>query len=542
MFLSREPAPGEVMRMVGQYASAVLTSSLRRALRRGSARRHASTAASDPWTLASVVDMEAYPLLDPGAVQAVVADSQQRLLAEGFCVLRRFVRPAAVAAAVQEVRRREDACFVHARRVNMFGETPAAQSSLPASSLSRLASPDMYGVVARDELSTHGPLQTLYASPAVAAFAASMAGCGQLHTMDDELAGCTAEILHEGQARSWQLAAGKGLVAVLMLQRPNAGGLPLVLPNAVSMMQQAGPLDEVVVLSAEDDGDGGNTAAVEAVRTVVQGAQVEREAADAGIPMSWVQVYVRRFVDTYHKMRVRTADTGSTQAQTDTNSHTDTRTHACVRARAHTHTFTQVMEDMDPEAGAVYHKKGPLAVQQLALSEGDVLLLTPHAALFRFSLVLGGQALLTSTFRWERAAQQKLGGNERKRLFGRKKAGALPLRTSTFAPRSKPLPSETRNGQVTEGRYVMMVSEEDGELREIAADGDLMELLDGMQELPHDGMDDDAEISLKELLAKIGGSKDSAGEFMSREDGLGTDAKGLEDMLRELAKAREKKR
>ena len=89
----------------------------------------------------------------------------------------------------------------------------------------------------------------------------------------------------------------------------------------------------------------------------------------------------------------------------------------------------------------------------------------------------------------------------------------------------------------------MMVSEEDGELREIAADGDLMELLDGMQELPHDGMDDDAEISLKELLAKIrGGSEDSAGEFMSREDGLGTDAKGLEDMLRELAKAREKKR
>ena len=90
------------------------------------------------------------------------------------------------------------------------------------------------------------------------------------------------------------------------------------------MMQQAGPLDEVVVLGAEDDGDGGNTAAVEAVRTVVQGAQVEREAADAGIPMSWVQVYVRRFVDTYHKMRVRTADTESTQAQTDTNSHTNT--------------------------------------------------------------------------------------------------------------------------------------------------------------------------------------------------------------------------
>ena len=88
----------------------------------------------------------------------------------------------------------------------------------------------------------------------------------------------------------------------------------------------------------------------------------------------------------------------------------------------------------------------------------------------------------------------------------------------------------------------MMVSEEDGELREIAADGDLMELLDGMQELPHDGMDDDAENSLKELLAKIGGSEDSAGEFMLREDGLGTDAKGLEDMLRELAEAREKKR
>ena len=103
--------------------------------------------ASPPWALESVVDLDAFPLHDPASAQAqaVIAGCQQRMRADGYCVLRRFLRPAAAAAAVDEVRGREDACFVQSRRVNMWGENPQLHGNLPPASLRRMSAPDMYG-------------------------------------------------------------------------------------------------------------------------------------------------------------------------------------------------------------------------------------------------------------------------------------------------------------------------------------------------------------------------------------------------------------
>jgi hypothetical protein len=54
-------------------------------------------------------------------------------------------------------------------------------------------------VVAQDELNESGALRSLYASSAFATFAANIVGVEKLHVMGDELAGCTGEILREGQ-------------------------------------------------------------------------------------------------------------------------------------------------------------------------------------------------------------------------------------------------------------------------------------------------------------------------------------------------------
>eukprot|EP00277_Geminigera_cryophila_P019870 CAMPEP_0179492064 /NCGR_PEP_ID=MMETSP0799-20121207/66534_1 /TAXON_ID=46947 /ORGANISM="Geminigera cryophila, Strain CCMP2564" /LENGTH=62 /DNA_ID=CAMNT_0021308781 /DNA_START=61 /DNA_END=245 /DNA_ORIENTATION=+ len=62
----------------------------------------------------------------------------------------------------------------------MWGENPLQHGDLPALALRRLASPDMFGVVAQDELDAHGALRTLYTSPAFAAFTARIAEHEQL--------------------------------------------------------------------------------------------------------------------------------------------------------------------------------------------------------------------------------------------------------------------------------------------------------------------------------------------------------------------------
>jgi len=117
----------------------------RACFRRGAAG--AAAAAPPPWALAALVNLDAFPLHDPASVQAqaVVADCQQRMREDGYCVLRRFLRPQAAEAAAAEVRAREDACFVQTRRVNMWGENPQQHGHMPPASLRRMSAPDMYG-------------------------------------------------------------------------------------------------------------------------------------------------------------------------------------------------------------------------------------------------------------------------------------------------------------------------------------------------------------------------------------------------------------
>jgi len=372
--------------------------------------RAAGGVAGREWPIAAAVNLDTFPLHAPESAHAreVVDGCRQRLRADGYCILRRFLRPGAIAAAVEEVRAHESTCFVHSRRVNMWGENPQQHGDLPANALRRLSSVDSYGVVARDELGVHGALATLYTAPAFVAFAASIAG-RDLHTLDDELAGCTGEILRDGQARAWRFAPSS-VTAVALLQRPESGGLALGFRDAAGIKEGGGK----AAAESDEAGDAlsaGDDIAVEALRTILQAAEIEREASEMGFPMSW----------------------------------------------------RQIMEDMDPEAGAVYHKTGPLSVESLNLEEGDVLLMEASRALVRFSQVQGERPLLTSTWCFEARPGERLSSNQRKRLFGRKKRGISPPLSSTFPHCYTPVLGKVVDGGVGEGdaagRYVAVVSE-----------------------------------------------------------------------------------
>ena len=96
----------------------------------------------------SVVNLEAFPLHDLQSAQGreLVVGLQQDLRTDGYAVLRRFLNPAAVTDAVQEVLRRKDTCFVQSRSMNMWGETQQRHPTLAQTDdLRRLSTHDMHG-------------------------------------------------------------------------------------------------------------------------------------------------------------------------------------------------------------------------------------------------------------------------------------------------------------------------------------------------------------------------------------------------------------
>jgi len=127
------------------------------------------------------------------------------------------------------------------------------------------------GVVAKDELDTGGALRMLYTSAAFAQFAAHISGCERLHVLRDDLAGCTGEILREGQARAWQFAPSP-LLALAMLQRPQTGGVVLLFRNVQQLLEQEASSAEAVITEGIEDGH--SSVALEALRTVLQAAEV----------------------------------------------------------------------------------------------------------------------------------------------------------------------------------------------------------------------------------------------------------------------------
>lgn len=169
--------------------------------------------------LDDVVDIDRYPLHDPGAglVGAVRAD----LAADGCCVLPDFVRPDR-----QDVLRAEGAALAphaHTRveTVNVYNTAP--DGTLPPDHPARVPLERGNAFVARDRIPADALVQRLYTSAAFRGFVAACFGLGRVHELADPLSGLVLNVVAPGRGHPWHFDTNEYTVS-LLTQAAEAGG------------------------------------------------------------------------------------------------------------------------------------------------------------------------------------------------------------------------------------------------------------------------------------------------------------------------------
>lgn len=169
--------------------------------------------------LDDVVDIDRYPLHDPGAglVAAVRAD----LAADGCCVLPDFVRPDR-----HDVLRAEGAALAphaHTRveTVNVYNTAP--DDTLPPDHPARVPLERGNAFVARDRIPADALVQRLYTSAAFRGFVAACFGLGRVHELADPLSGLVLNVVAPGRGHPWHFDTNEYTVS-LLTQAAQAGG------------------------------------------------------------------------------------------------------------------------------------------------------------------------------------------------------------------------------------------------------------------------------------------------------------------------------
>ena len=205
--------------------------------------REAAGPPSREWALAELVDLERYPILEKGGKYEVLAGANGDDLAkDGFCVLRGFLRPAAVQAMLDEISEVGSNCFIAQRKVNPWGESPekyasAKSKTIPEQHPKRKGLDSTTGVITCNELATAGPLRTLYAHAGVLELFTRIAGTPiPLCHHADELAACTASIFDSGHIKEWSFVPTP-LEATVFLQAAAKGGEVEVLPRVFERVE-----------------------------------------------------------------------------------------------------------------------------------------------------------------------------------------------------------------------------------------------------------------------------------------------------------------
>ncbi len=171
-----------------------------------------------------MIDLKRYPLDRPGSAdwQAMVAECQNVLAAEGMFELDGFLTEAARVQAVAElepVLARE--AFVHARRHNIYfrKDVPGLAPDDPVLAERETKSHTICG----DQM-TGSVMQRLYDWPEFARFLAAVMGKPVLYVMADPLARVNTMAYHPGEGLNWHFDRSE-FTTTLLLQAPDAGGL-----------------------------------------------------------------------------------------------------------------------------------------------------------------------------------------------------------------------------------------------------------------------------------------------------------------------------
>ncbi|MCP5081366.1 MAG: 2OG-Fe(II) oxygenase [Alphaproteobacteria bacterium] len=170
-----------------------------------------------------ILNLSDYPLnqLESEAGRALVARCQADLAETGMFNLTGLVRPAALAACVNEVVPELEAnAYSHAQEHNIYFKktVEGLASDHPALKTSRTSNRKICG----DQMDGF-VLTKIYEWPPLAAFLAAVMGKPRLHVMADPLARVNVMTYTHGETLNWHFDRSE-FTTTLLLQAPDAGG------------------------------------------------------------------------------------------------------------------------------------------------------------------------------------------------------------------------------------------------------------------------------------------------------------------------------
>lgn len=175
--------------------------------------------------VAEVVDLDRYPLHEPGGDRYVglVARLRRELAQHGVCDLDGFVRPEALAAAIEQLRPVIDtAAHLQDRSHTVWFLPPDALPGVAPDHPSMTEVRTVNRTVCADQI-VGTVVHTIYEWPPLRRFIAELVGVADLHLMVDPLARINVMSYRDGEGLGWHFDRA-AFGTTLLLQRPVAGG------------------------------------------------------------------------------------------------------------------------------------------------------------------------------------------------------------------------------------------------------------------------------------------------------------------------------
>jgi hypothetical protein len=167
------------------------------------------------------VDLERYPLSEPGpARDAVVARARAELAETGCCVLADFLRPESRTTLGAECAALAPLAHTSVERVNAYNI--ALDTPLPDDHPGRVVLERGNAFVARDQIPATAILHQLYLSPGFQRFVADCFELTELHPLADPLSGLCLNVLAPGREHPWHFDTNEFTVS--MLTQPATDG------------------------------------------------------------------------------------------------------------------------------------------------------------------------------------------------------------------------------------------------------------------------------------------------------------------------------
>ncbi len=177
-----------------------------------------------PLSLGQIVDLDRYPIdrLDSSGGEALVAEARAALGELGACDLRGFLRPEAIAAAVEGALAVRDKAY-RTEQTHDVEFSGLAADSLAEDDPRRTRIRSGKEGTALDDIPADSPVRTLYESGELLRFVAAALERDPLYRSEDPLGAMNYMYYAPGDELGWHFD-GADFVVTLLLQAPEAGG------------------------------------------------------------------------------------------------------------------------------------------------------------------------------------------------------------------------------------------------------------------------------------------------------------------------------